>query len=121
MPPDPLALPPDEMRRLGYAAVDALVEATTDWSMPPIRRAAPGELRALLGGPAPEAGIGATKALDRLLGDVVPHLARLDHPRFTAATDLELLVLPEGALETVMRLSPRLTAAVEAAAATRLP
>jgi len=39
----------------------------------------------------------------------------------TAATDLELLVLPEGALETVMRLSPRLTAAVEAAAATRLP
>jgi aromatic-L-amino-acid/L-tryptophan decarboxylase len=84
MPPDPLALPPAEMRRLGYAAVDALVDATTDWSMPPIRRAARDEMRALLDGPAPESGIGAGRALDRLLEDVVPHLARLDHPRYFA-------------------------------------
>jgi glutamate/tyrosine decarboxylase-like PLP-dependent enzyme len=84
MPSDPLALPPDEMRRLGYAAVDALVDATTDWRMPPIRRAAPAAMRATLGGPAPETGIGASEALGRLLDDVVPHLARLDHPRYFA-------------------------------------
>jgi aromatic-L-amino-acid/L-tryptophan decarboxylase len=82
MPTDPLALPPDEMRRLGYKAVDALVEATTDWSMPPIRRATPEAMRASLGGPPPDEGIGAERALERLLGDVVPYLARLDHPRY---------------------------------------
>ena len=81
---DPLALPPDEMRRLGYAAVDALVAATTDWSMPPIRRATRNAMRDLLDTPPSEDGIGASEALDRLLGDVVPHLARLDHPRYFA-------------------------------------
>ena len=84
MPTDPLALPPDEMRRLGYAAVDALVAATTDWSMPPIRRATREEMRELLDAPPPEEGIGAADALERLLGDVVPNIARLDHPRYFA-------------------------------------
>jgi aromatic-L-amino-acid decarboxylase len=84
MPTDPLALPPDEMRRLGYAAVDALVAATTDWSMPPIRRATREEMRELLDAPPPEEGIGAATALERLLGDVVPNIARLDHPRYFA-------------------------------------
>ena len=84
MPTDPLALPPDEMRRLGYAAVDALVAATTDWSMPPIRRATREEMRELLDAPPPEEGIGAANALERLLGDVVPNIARLDHPRYFA-------------------------------------
>ena len=72
------------MRRLGYAAVDALVAATTDWSMPPIRRATRDTMRDLLDAPAPDDGIGASEALDRLLGDVIPHLARLDHPRYFA-------------------------------------
>jgi glutamate/tyrosine decarboxylase-like PLP-dependent enzyme len=84
MSSDPLALPPDEMRRLGYAAVDALVDATTDWSMPPIRRATPATMRASLAGPAPERGVGAQEALDGLFRDVLPHLARLDHPRYFA-------------------------------------
>ena len=84
MPTDPLALPPDEMRRLGYAAVDALVAATTDWSMPPIRRATREEMRELFDAPPPEEGIGAADALERLLGDVVPNIARLDHPRYFA-------------------------------------
>jgi aromatic-L-amino-acid/L-tryptophan decarboxylase len=84
MPTDPLALPPDEMRRLGYAAVDALVAATTDWSMPPIRRATREEMRELFDAPPPEEGIGAANALERLLGDVVPNIARLDHPRYFA-------------------------------------
>jgi glutamate/tyrosine decarboxylase-like PLP-dependent enzyme len=84
MPTDPLALAPDEMRRLGYAAVDALVAATTEWSMPPIRRATREGMRDLLDAPPPEDGIGASEALDRLLGDVIPHLARLDHPRYFA-------------------------------------
>ena len=39
----------------------------------------------------------------------------------TAATDLVLLVLPEGMLESLMRLSPSLAAAVEAAVEHRLP
>ena len=84
MPTDPLALPPDEMRRVGYAAVDALVAATTDWSMPPIRRATRDEMLELLDAPPPEEGIGAANALERLLGDVVPNIARLDHPRYFA-------------------------------------
>ena len=59
-------------------------QATTDWSMPPIRRATREAMRDLLDAPPPEDGIGASEALDRLLGDVVPHLARLDHPRYFA-------------------------------------
>ena len=82
--PDPLALDPERMRRLGYRAVDALVEATTEWSMPPIRRATPAAMRALLHEPAPESPVGAEVALERLLSDVVPNLARLDHPRYMA-------------------------------------
>jgi CRP-like cAMP-binding protein len=39
----------------------------------------------------------------------------------TAATDVELLVLPEGMLETLMCLSPLLAAAVETAIEHRLP
>ena len=52
--------------------------------MPPIRRATREGMRDLLDAPPPEDGIGASEALDRLLGDVIPHLARLDHPRYFA-------------------------------------
>ena len=79
---DPLALPPEEMRRLGYRAVDALVAATTEWTMPPIRRATRSEMRSLLHHAPPAAGIGGDEALARLLGDAMPYIARNDHPRF---------------------------------------
>ena len=63
-------------------------------------------------------------------GNFVGELAARDwgrgygYPRtatVTAATDVVLLVLPEGVLETVMRLSPSLAAAVESAVEQRLP
>jgi glutamate/tyrosine decarboxylase-like PLP-dependent enzyme len=80
---DPLALTPDEMRALGYRAVDLLVERLSSWSEPPVRRADPTVLRRLLAEPAPEEPRGAG-ALERLFEEVTPYLARVDHPRFLA-------------------------------------
>jgi aromatic-L-amino-acid/L-tryptophan decarboxylase len=80
---DSLALPPDEMRALGYRAVDLLVERVDPRSEPPIRRAEPSELALLLSEPAPEAPGGAD-ALERLFRDVLPYVARVDHPRYFA-------------------------------------
>ena len=80
---DPLALPPEEMRALGYRAVDLLVEEVADWSKPPVRRADRATMARLLAGPPPEDPRGV-EALERLFADVLPHAARVDHPRFLA-------------------------------------
>jgi Pyridoxal-dependent decarboxylase conserved domain len=81
---DPLALDPETMRRLGYRAVDMLVERLTDASAPPIRRATPAELAARLGGP-PAPGPESFEAILEQLGtDVLPFATRGDHPGFFA-------------------------------------
>ncbi|HEU0336327.1 MAG TPA: aminotransferase class I/II-fold pyridoxal phosphate-dependent enzyme [Gaiellaceae bacterium] len=82
MSTDPLALPPEEMRRLGYRAVDLLIDRLLDVDAPPVRRHTPAAMRALLDEPPPERP--AAEPLDRLFRDVLAHAARVDHPRYLA-------------------------------------
>jgi aromatic-L-amino-acid/L-tryptophan decarboxylase len=80
-----LELPPEEMRRLGYRVIDALVE---HWSgLDDARTVAVGDpdaLRAALGGPPPDGPGDAGAALDRLLDEVVPWTTTNIHPRWFA-------------------------------------
>ena len=80
----PLELDPDEMRRAGYRTVDMLVRHLSDPKAPPLRRAAPSEMRRRLAGPAPEQGAPYDDVLALLEHDVLPFRARGDHPRFFA-------------------------------------
>jgi aromatic-L-amino-acid decarboxylase len=83
--PDPLSLPPEEMRRLGYAVVDRIVEHFERvGEQPPIRVGDAGELRAAIGGPAPEAPGDPDAALEALFEQVLPFVQHPDHPRFFA-------------------------------------
>jgi aromatic-L-amino-acid/L-tryptophan decarboxylase len=83
--PEPLSLPPEEMRRLGYRVVDRIVERLGELrELPPIRVGDAGELRAALGGPPPEAPGDPDAALDALFEQVLPFVQLPDHPRFFA-------------------------------------
>jgi aromatic-L-amino-acid decarboxylase len=80
-----LSLPSDEMRRLGYRVIDRIVEHfETVGELPPIRVGDAAELRAALGGPAPESPGSADDALDVLFDQVLPFIQHPDHPRFFA-------------------------------------
>jgi glutamate/tyrosine decarboxylase-like PLP-dependent enzyme len=82
---EPLSLPPDEMRRLGYAVVDRVVEhleALDDGA--PLRVGAPDALLAAIGGPPPDAPGDAAQELATLFEQVLPWGQRADHPRFFA-------------------------------------
>ena len=80
---DPLAMSPDEMRALGHRAVDLLLEHLNPARAPIVEAGTPEALRSLLDDPPPEEPRGAD-ALEQLFRDVVPHVARVDHPRFFA-------------------------------------
>src|SRR5215218_9471840 len=83
--PEPLSLPPDEMRRLGYRVVDRIVAHLGELGeLPPIRVGEAESLRAALGGPPPEAPGDADAALDTLFEQVLPFVQHPDHPRFLA-------------------------------------
>jgi aromatic-L-amino-acid decarboxylase len=83
--PDPLSLPPEEMRRLGYRVVDRIVDHLEELGeLPPIRVGDAGALRAALGGPPPESPGEADAALDALFEQVLPFVQHPDHPRFFA-------------------------------------
>jgi aromatic-L-amino-acid/L-tryptophan decarboxylase len=83
--PDPLSLPPEEMRRLGYRVVDRIVDHLEELGeLPPIRVGDAGALRAALGGPPPESPAEADAALDALFEQVLPFVQHPDHPRFFA-------------------------------------
>jgi aromatic-L-amino-acid/L-tryptophan decarboxylase len=83
--PDPLSLPPEEMRRLGYRVVDRIVEHLERvGEEPPIRVGDAAELRAALGGPPPEAPGDPDAALEALFEQVLPFVQHVDHPRFFA-------------------------------------
>jgi aromatic-L-amino-acid/L-tryptophan decarboxylase len=80
-----LSLPPDEMRRLGYRVVDRIVDHFVNvGELPPIRVGDAAELRAALGGPAPEQPGDPDAALDALFEQVLPFIQHPDHPRFFA-------------------------------------
>ena len=78
---DPLALDGDTMRALGYRTVDLLVE-WLERESPPVRRAAPGEMRERLHGPPPEEPEPFEQILEGLWRDVLPFSSRDGHPRF---------------------------------------
>ena len=83
--PEPLSLPPEEMRRLGYALIDRLVEhAEGLGEAPPIRVGAPDALMAAIGGPPPDAPGDPEAELAALFEQVLPWGQRADHPRFFA-------------------------------------
>jgi aromatic-L-amino-acid/L-tryptophan decarboxylase len=82
---EPLSLPPEEMRRLGYRVVDRIVDHLGELGdLPPIRVGDARELRAALGGPPPEAPGDPDAALDALFEQVLPFVQAPDHPRFFA-------------------------------------
>jgi aromatic-L-amino-acid/L-tryptophan decarboxylase len=80
-----LELPPEEMRRLGYRVIDAIVD---HWSSLPEQRTVavgdPAALRAALSGPPPDGPGDAAAALERLFDEVVPWTATNIHPRWFA-------------------------------------
>ena len=81
----PLAMDVEAMRRTGYAAVDALVARLADPEADPVlRRASPAEMRAMLGGPAPEQGVGLDAVLAQVVEDVLPYAAGTNHPGYFA-------------------------------------
>jgi len=83
--PGPLSLPPEDMRRLGYALVDRLVEHhETLAGSPPLRVGDAEALLARIGGPPPDAPGDPEAELAALFEHVLPWGQRADHPRFFA-------------------------------------
>ena len=80
-----LVLDDDEMRRLGYEAVDLIVER---WAN--LREgvawvgATREEMEALFREPAPEEGSPAREVMERAVDEVMRYAGRIDHPRFFA-------------------------------------
>ncbi len=82
-PDDALDLPAEEMRRIGYATVDALVELARR-TAPVLRTATPAQMRERLGGPAPEHGRPYDEVLATVMRDVLPFRSTLTHPGYFA-------------------------------------
>lgn len=81
---DPLGLPAEQMRELGYQTVDLLVAQLTDPSLPAMRRGDPSKLRARLSGPPPEQGRPWPELLTQMAEDVLGPMSRLAHPGYFA-------------------------------------
>jgi glutamate/tyrosine decarboxylase-like PLP-dependent enzyme len=80
-----LSLPEERMRELGYRVVDLVIDHLARIrDEPAARRGAPRDLEALLREPIPEHGSDPRDVLDRVMRDVLPWTARVDHPRFFA-------------------------------------
>lgn len=75
----------EEMRRLGYAVVDAVVArhaGLEEWA--PWMGGGRRELEEILREPCPEEGRNPEAVLERALRDILPRAGRIDHPRFMA-------------------------------------
>lgn len=80
-----LEMAPEEMKRLGYRVVDAVVDRWTGLREDPAWKGGTRrELEPLLGGDPPEIGLDPDTVLDRALQDILPRAGRIDHPRFFA-------------------------------------
>ena len=82
---DGLVMAPEEMRRVGYATVDALIELLTEQRDRPIlRQATPLDMQRRLGGPPPEKPEGFDCVLRSVVGDVLPFRSNIQHPGYLA-------------------------------------
>ena len=83
--PSGLETDPEEMRRLGYAVIDALVERQRDLrGGPPWQGGTRRELEPVLREECPEGPGEPDRVLERALTEVLPRAGRIDHPRFFA-------------------------------------
>ena len=75
----------EEMRRILHRAVDLLVDDRAGLSDRRVGvRATAAELAAFVDEPLPRTGQGADSTLDTFFERIVPHMTRVDHPRFHA-------------------------------------
>jgi aromatic-L-amino-acid/L-tryptophan decarboxylase len=80
---DPLALSPDQMRAMGYAVVDMLVDRIAALRDGPVLRTETlDRMRERLGSPASVGATDFAALLARLDEDVLPYVGHFDHPRF---------------------------------------
>ncbi|MCS7273727.1 MAG: aminotransferase class V-fold PLP-dependent enzyme [Fimbriimonadales bacterium] len=81
----PLDFDPETMRQMGYRVVDTLVAY---WQSLPARpigtRPAPAMLEALLNEPTPTTPQPFEQVLNEFLEKVLPHIIKVDHPRYFA-------------------------------------
>jgi len=85
MDPSTLTLTPEEMRALGYRAVDLLVEHHAGArDHPPTGFASRETVKALLEEDIPRASTDPLQVLDRMRREVFRHMTHVDHPRFFA-------------------------------------
>jgi aromatic-L-amino-acid decarboxylase len=78
-----LTLDPDDVRRLGHRAVDAIADRLAGLPDAPVGvRATRAELERRLREPLPEHGSDPDAVLDAALRDVLAPALRIDHPRF---------------------------------------
>jgi glutamate/tyrosine decarboxylase-like PLP-dependent enzyme len=81
---DPLGLTSDQIRELGYRAVDLLAQQLTEPSIPAMTRGDATELRAKLGGPPPSGPREWADVISQLADDVLAPMSRLAHPGYFA-------------------------------------
>ncbi|UGS34491.1 pyridoxal phosphate-dependent decarboxylase family protein [Capillimicrobium parvum] len=82
---EPLSLPPEEVRRLGYRVVDMVVDHLAGLrDLPPVVVGERAALEARLREPLPEAPGDLDEALDLAAGVVLRNMQHGDHPRFFA-------------------------------------
>jgi len=83
--PSLFILPAEDMRALGYRAIDMLVEHVTGLADRPVvsHRGAPPDAGAI-GQPPPGAGRDAMAVLEEAGWDILGHISHIDHPRFFA-------------------------------------
>lgn len=82
MPIDPS---PAEMRRLGYAVVDRVVDHLAELGDRRVATPAiPSELRELVAEPLPRSGQGTEDTLERFFDQILPRATLVNHPRFFA-------------------------------------
>lgn len=81
----PLDFDPETMRQMGYRVVDTLVDYWRTLPERPIgTRPHPETLQAMLSEPTPTQPMPFEQVLDEFLHKVLPHLIKVDHPRYFA-------------------------------------